>query len=546
MVSQGRGEGGGGAAARPGDLDLRDRRASFAALEAEVFDLLVVGAGITGCGVARDAASRGLRVALVEAADLAAGTSGRSSKLVHGGLHYLVRGEVGIVREAARERLALRRIAPHLAAPMPIVIPARSRLVRAGLRAVMAVYERLGQVAPAERHEAWDRARLTAEEPALDASRLSGAVVYPEYLTDDARLTVANARSAAASGAVVVSYAAVESFVVERGEARGAVVRDTLPGADRAARVRARVVVNAAGPWVDAVRRLADRAAPAEVQLTKGVHVVVERRRLPLRRVVLLRSPDRRTVFAVPRGRFAYLGTTDTFYPGPDRFPAITAADVSYLLESARRTLRVEPLGRGDVVAVWSGLRPLLGRRGEAPAEISRRHAILEGPAGLVTIAGGKLTSYRKMAELVVDRCLARLPQKAAPSRTESEPLPGGDLAGSLDAVRERLGRRGLSADEAARAASLYGSEAELACAGGVASEAEHAVLREGCLRLEDYWARRAARAYFDDEGGEAALAPAAERMGALLGWSPAEREREREACRARRASDMRVVREAK
>jgi len=527
-------------------LDLRDRRASFAALEAETFDLLVIGAGITGCGVARDAAMRGLRVALIDANDVGAGTSSRSSKLIHGGLRYLAQGQVGVVREAANERRALRRIAPHLARTNPMVLLAKSKKGIAALRAALWSYEKLGHVDAHEHHEAWDAGRLAAEEPCVVSEGFAGAVVYPEYLTDDSRLTLANARSAAGHGAVVVTYAAAEELILEDGRARGAVVRGALPGEAEGARINARIVVNAAGPWVDSVRRLEDRGAADRLQLTKGIHVVFRRARIPIGRTIIMNAQDGRSVFAVPREGFVYLGTTDTFYPRPEYWPEITGEDVDYLTDAAARVLDGGPFRRDEIVAVWSGLRPLLAAEGKKPSEISRRDEVMEGPGGVLSIAGGKLTSYRSMAERLVDQCEKELGRKPKPPPTAEEPLPGGDLAGAFEELHSRVQAHGLTPHEAERVARLYGSEALDLFAEGTlpAAEAAHAVLLEGALTLEDYWVRRSARSQFDEEGGLAALEPAAKRMGELLRWSPERRASEIEACRARRASEMRAVSE--
>jgi glycerol-3-phosphate dehydrogenase len=525
-------------------LDLRDRRASFAALEAERFDLLIIGAGITGCGVARDAAMRGLRVALIDANDIGSGTSSRSSKLIHGGLRYLLQKDVLVVREAANERRILRGIAPHLALTMPMVIPARSKIAIAQVRALMWSYEKLGRVDKEEEHEVWDADRLRVEEPHVAAEGLSGAVVYPEYLTDDLRLTLANARSAACYGAVVVTYAAADRMIIENGRAAGSVVRSTLPCSEEGAEVRARIVVNAAGPWVDAIRRLEDRGAKKRLQLTKGIHVVLSRDRLPIKWTIIMSTPDARRIFAVPRGQFVYLGTTDTFYPKPEYWPEITREDLDYLIDNAGHALDVGPFKGKDIVALWSGLRPLLGAEGKKPSEISRRHEIMEGPRGLLTIAGGKLTSYRSMAERLVNQCEKLLSRKPHPGPTAKEPLPGGDFTGTVHDLQSRVEGLGLAPYEAERATLLYGSEALsiFAKERGPAVEAAHAVKKEGALTLEDYWMRRSARACFDEDGGLAALEPAVERMGELLNWSVEEREGQVEACRARRTTEMRVL----
>ena len=527
-------------------LDLRDRRKSLAILGSEKFDLLIIGAGITGCGVARDAAMRGLRVALIDANDIGAGTSSRSSKLIHGGLRYLTQKDLFVVREAANERRVLREIAPHLSRTMPMVILARSKKGITGLRAVLWSYEKMGHVDKHEQHHIWDTDRLRIEEPAVMAESFSGAVVYPEYLTDDFRLTLANAQSAAHCGAVVVTYAAAEKIIIENGRAVGSVVRSTLPGEEEKAEVRARIIVNATGPWVDVIRRLEDSGAKEKLQLTKGIHVVFSRDRFPINQTIIMMTPDRRSVFAVPREGFVYLGTTDTFYPKPEYWPEITHEDIDYLTRIAVRDLHVGPLKDDDIVALWAGIRPLLGAKGKKPSEISRRNEVIKGPTGLLTVAGGKLTSYRSMAERVVNECEKDLGQKPSSCTTTDEPLPGGDFTGTFEDLQSRVEGLGLSPYEAERAARLYGSVALSLYeeGGGPAVEAAHAVKYEGALTLEDYWLRRSSRARFDKDGGMGALEPAAESMGKFLNWSHEERVLQIEGCRARRAKEMRPIRE--
>ena len=524
------------------DLDLRNRDTLFSALEGEVFDLLIIGAGITGSGIARDAAMRGLRVALVDAADIGAGTSSRSSKLIHGGSRYMAQGDLAVVRQAANERKVLRRIAPHLSLTNPMVIPARTKVQVQGIKAFIWSYEKLGNVDRTERHEVWTRKRLQQEEPLVRAAEFAGAVVFPEYLTDDARLTLGNARSAFGSGALVVTYAAAREIIKDGHRVAGAVVEGTLHGEERMARVRARIVINASGPWVDAVRLMEDAGAARKLQLTKGIHVVMSRNRVPVTRTIIMYAPDGRGLFVVPRGDHVYFGTTDTFYPKAEYWPEITHEDIDYLLGTAMSYLDVEPFADRDIVGLWSGLRPLLGEEGKKPSEISRRDEVMEGPGGLLSVAGGKLTSYRAMAEQIVDRCDKMLNRSSVHAPTAEEPLPGGDFSETFGALCSRIEACGLAPHDAERAALLYGSEA-LAVFGqeqGLAPEVRHAVLAEGALTLEDYWVRRSARARFDEQGGVADLAAAADLMGSLLGWTDAERERQIRSCREVRAIEMR------
>jgi glycerol-3-phosphate dehydrogenase len=512
-------------------LDFRDRASLFDGLDGTTFDVLVIGGGVTGAGVARDAAMRGLNTVLVEARDFASGTSSRSSKMIHGGLRYMAQGDLALVQEAATERKAVERIAPHLTRQTPFVIPAKNAAVTAKLRAGLWAFEKLGGVPKARRHEVWSASELEAKEPTIDVRGLAGAVVYPEYLTDDARLTLANVRSARAHGATVLSYAPVLSLLMEGGRAVGAVLSDALGGAGERARVTARVIVNAAGPWVDAVRHAEDGEAGARLQLTKGVHLVVDKRRLPIERTIIMPAADRRSVFAVPRGEVVYLGTTDTFHPDADYWPEITAADVDYLLEAAAARF-TQRLSRRDVLAAWSGVRPLVAQAGKSASDISRKDEVWTGPAGVLSIAGGKLTAYRKMAERIVDSVEEILERKPSPCLTAETPLPGGDVdpEGLAAALAPRLG----SAAEAQRVVGLYGSDAaSIADAGGgPAAEARYAVLQEGALTLEDYWARRSARAWFDLDAGLGSLEAAAKAMAPLLGWNASQIAVQVDACR--------------
>jgi len=513
-------------------LDFRDRTSLFRTASDRTFDVLVIGGGITGAGIARDAAMRGLDVILVEARDFASGTSSRSSKMVHGGLRYLAQGDMGLVKEAASERKILRSIAPHLARPMPFVIPARSRAAIATLKSAVWTFEKLGGVPKEERHEVWMKSAIPEHEPALRCDSLSGAVVYLECLTDDARLTLANIRSAKKSGAHILSYAPVTEITQRDGKATGAIVKSSLPGEDLQTEIKAQFVVNAAGPWVDAVRHLEDQHSAERLQLTRGIHVVLPRDKLPISRTVIMTASDKRSVFAVPRGDFTYLGTTDTFYPSTDYWPTIDVTDIDYVLDAANRTFNTDAVTQKDIQSIWSGIRPLIAQPGKSPSEISRRDEVWEGPLGVLSIAGGKLTAYRRMALRVVDQLQEKMRHKVTPSTTDKEPLPGGEQ--SIDAVlnHPNLGKLGESARE--RLAWLYGDEAPQIAAHGadIRAEVRQAVTFEGALTLEDYWSRRSARAWFDTAGGLVALKPAADEMAALLDWNDERKKSEIETCR--------------
>ncbi|HEX5776266.1 MAG TPA: glycerol-3-phosphate dehydrogenase C-terminal domain-containing protein, partial [Caulobacteraceae bacterium] len=280
-------------------------------------------------------------------------------------------------------------------------------------------------------------------------------------------------------------------------------------------------------PWVDALRRLEDGAAPERLTLTKGIHLVVPGDKLPVSRTVVVSTPDKRSIFAVPKRGMTYIGTTDTFYEGADYWPRIEAADVDYLLDAVAARFTTPRLARSDVTSAWSGLRPLVTEEGKNPSDISRKDEIWTGPHGVLSIAGGKLTAYRQMAQDVVDKVQRMLGAKPTRSVTATTPLVSGDV--DVEAVRAKLG---LGEREAERLVQLYGSEAPEAV-GGPAVEARRAVLFEGALTLEDYWVRRSARAWFDPDGGIGALEPAAKAMGELLGWSDEELLKQVAHCRA-------------
>ena len=509
-------------------LDLRDRSHLCRTLEGQVFDLLIIGGGITGAGVARDAAMRGLSVALVEARDFASGTSSRSSKMIHGGLRYLAQGDVGLVREAASERKVLHRIAPHLAQPTWFLIPSQNRATTAKLKAALWTFDRLGGVGTDDRHSILTPEEVAAREPVMRSDGLHRAIMYREYLTDDARLTLANIRSAQAHGAVVINYFAASRITA--GAATEIVCTSTLPGDERECSIRAKQVVNAAGPWVDALRQVEDSSSDARLALSKGIHVVVARDALPVKHTVIINTPDKRSIFAVPRGAFTYIGTTDAFYPDTDYWPKVERSDVDYLISATKIGLHAEGLSSDDVISVWSGIRPLVRQDGKSATDVSRKDEMWVGPSGVLSIGGGKLSAYRAMAERIVDKVAASAGKQVADCSTGEEPLPGGEHA-----VERSPALTPLEDAAAERLARLYGTEtgALRDDGGDVAAEARRAVLVEGAMRLEDYWVRRSGRAWFDDASGRASLAPAANEMASLLSWSPDRTKQEIENCHA-------------
>ena len=511
------------------DFNQTDRAASLKALSDQCFDLLVIGGGITGAGVARDAAMRGLSVALIEAQDLASGTSSRSSKMIHGGLRYLVAGDVAVVKESASERATLHRIAPHLAQKTPYVIPTstvRSKLV---LRGALWAYERLGGVERADYHEVWSKAELAEKEPLIERSRLNGAVVYPEFLTDDSRLTVATVRSAIDHGATVATY--LRATNIRKEQTFSIDAASTLPGEMTELTISARAVVNAAGPWVDQVCDL-EQPQPPRLALSRGVHLVFNHADLPVRHTVVMRTPDARRIVAVPLGQYTHLGTTDDYHPEHEYWPPVTDQDVRYLLATTQRAMPEATLSPDRIVSVWSGIRPLVGDgSGRASKELSRKDEVWTSPSGLLSVGGGKLSAYRAMAERIVDTVIDNHGFTAKSCATAEVHLPGGD------AVMLASDLTGIGDIHAERLARLYGAEAPnlLGNAGGdelVRAEVQQAVQKEGALRLEDYWARRSSRAWFDEGAGLPVLKQAATAMAEMLGWDDSRKAMEIENCR--------------
>ena len=393
------------------------------------FDLLVIGGGINGAGIARDAALRGLRVALVERDDFASGTSSRSSRLVHGGVRYLEHGYLHLVFESSRERRILLEIAPHLVRPLQFTWPLYrgGRIPRWKLAAGLWLYDLLAQLRTVRRHRTLGAAGVLALEPRLAHQGLAGGASYYDAATDDARLTLANVVDAARGGAVALNHAEVTSLVFEGQRAAGLTVRDRF--ARSTIEVRAAALVNATGPWTDAISRIESPSSRPAVLGTKGVHVAVPAERVGNRAAVTLLSPiDGRVMFVLPSGRHSIIGTTDTPTTENPFEVRATRADVRYLLDSANAFFPRAMLTAEDVVCAWAGIRPLIasGNSGD-PAAASREHEIAVGPRGVIAVTGGKLTTYRAMAEETVDLVQRRLALPVTPSVTATRPLPGAE-----------------------------------------------------------------------------------------------------------------------
>lgn len=452
------------------------------ALERTGFDCLVIGGGITGAGIARLAALQGMSVALVEARDFASGTSGASTKLIHGGLRYLAMGEFGLVRKALLEREQIRRLAPHLAEPRYLYMPADS-LGRLGLYwAGVSLYERLGRVPRELWHHRVTAAQMRHRFPHFDVQAFPWALAYCEYFTDDARLVVANLRGAVAEGAWVANHLPVLQLAASpAGRVEGAVVRCALSG--RELRIRARVVVNAAGPWVEQVMGLGAGSGALQLSLSKGVHLSVPRVRLPVSSPMFLTTEDGRPLFVIPRDDIVYFGTTDTAWQGaPDWSPGVSEADVAYLLRNLGRYFPSDAIGPGDCLTAWAGLRPLIAAPGAGDTRsLSRRDEVLRGGNGLISIAGGKLTGYRQMAAEAVAAVAGALGGALRPA---ADPvLPGWDGRPALEAQTDLLREFNIDAAAASRLWHLYGADAAEVLRRGVARVPGAGVLHGGELR---------------------------------------------------------------
>jgi glycerol-3-phosphate dehydrogenase len=574
------------------NFDARQRDQNLERLASEPFDLLVIGGGITGAGVALDAAGRGLRTALVERGDFAAGTSSRSSKLVHGGLRYLQQKEFRLVYEALAERQRLLRLAPHLVKPLPFLIPvfasgvagqARARAYARGVGTALWMYDATGGARIGKLHKRLSKREALELMPDLDGRKLAAGFLYYDARVDDARLTLTVVKTAASLGAAVANR--VEATGLLRsgpaaggagagpdagagGRIAGAVLTDRQTG--RRIESRASVVVNAAGVWADELRALDEGTNPHSIRPAKGVHITLPAGRPALDIAAVLSVPgDRRSVFVIPWGDRIYVGTTDTDYDGPLDDPQCTADDVDYLLGALNAWI-TKPVGRQEVLGAWAGLRPLVGGSGPAAeaaptsktADLSRRHSVRVAPSGLVTIVGGKLTTYRAMAEDTVDEAVRVIrrerPVRVPDSRSGSTPLFGADGYDELTepGAAERLG---LPADVVAHLAGRFGGHARAVAAmvrerpelgerlvpglPYLKAEAVYAVRYEMALTLEDVLSRRT-RALLLDAAASAGAAPAvAELIGPELGWSDEERARQVDAFlhlveRQRRAAD--------
>ena len=451
----------------------QNRIKTVAKLSKEKFDLVVIGGGITGGGIALDAASRGLKVALVEKNDFASGTSSKSTKLIHGGLRYLKQFDFWLVKEVGSERAIVHKLAPHLVLPEKMLLPLIENgsygkwLTSIGLK----VYDILAQVTGDDKRQMLEKKEALKLEPLLPKKILKGAGYYAEYRTDDARLTIENIKTSLQFGAEALNYASVEDFVYTDEKISGVKVKDAISGVDFT--IKSKYVISATGPWVDEIRTVNNSKKGKRLHLTKGVHLVFPKEKLPVKQSVYFDIPDGRMMFAIPRGKVTYVGTTDTNFNLDKDHVRTDLADAIYLLSAVNNMFPKINLEMDDIVSSWAGLRPLIHEEGKSSSELSRKDEIFTSDTGLISIAGGKLTGYRKMAERAVDRIAKSMEEEhqAKLKECHTEKIP---LAGNVDfkkfkhvkkyitEIHERIKVDGFTRHDAWFLVTNYGKQTEL------------------------------------------------------------------------------------
>ena len=486
------------------------------------FDLLIIGGGITGAGIALDATARGLKVALIEMQDFASGTSGRSTKLIHGGLRYLKQMEFKLVAEVGKEREIIHRIAPHLTKPEKMLLPIvkGGSLGKFSARIGMGIYEWLAGVKKSEWHKVLSVEETMAAEPSLRKDNLLGGILFYEYRTDDARLTIEVLKEAVSRGAVALNYLKATEFIYKNEIIEGVKAEDKING--KQFEIKASYVVNATGPWVDDLDDLDKKHDGHKLHITKGVHLVVDERKLPVKQSVYFDTYDKRMIFVIPREEKTYIGTTDTFYEGDLAHPIITSEDRNYLLKCVNDYFPESKLVLADIESGWAGLRPLINKPGKGPSEISRKDEIFISLSGLIIIAGGKLTGYRKMSQRVVDlltkKYLSNEKRNIPECSTDKIQLSGGKINGIdfSEFVKSQINNGielGLSVAETEKLINRYGSNIDIlySIIGKLKEEKSelpvilraqlvYAVEHEMCFTPSDFFIRRTSMLYFDIE----------------------------------------------
>lgn len=516
-----------------------NRTKDISRLKTETFDLVVVGGGATGTGIALDAAARGLKTALVEKRDFASGTSSKSTKLIHGGLRYLKQLDIGLVRETGTERAIVHRLAPHLVLPEKMLMPLieGGTYGKWGTSLGLMVYDFLASVEKEDRRQMLNKEEALQLEPLLDERVLKGGGYYAEYRTDDARLTIELIKTAARHGALAINYCCAVDFSYHDQMINGVNVKDELTGEEFT--ISARQVVSAAGPWVDKLRTKDKSLSGKRLHLSKGVHIVFPHHKFPLQQTTYFDGPDGRMIFAIPRGRITYVGTTDTTYKGSLERVVATKEDAAYLLKVITHAFPSIQLQESDILSNWAGLRPLIHEDGKSPSELSRKDEIFVSDQGLISIAGGKLTGYRKMAQRIVDLVMKKSDMPFVDCNTHNIPLAQNPIANAeavkalIESLEVQVTELGLDKYFAWYLVTNYGNqyqmildkmkdfkEDEPEVAFGRA-ELWFGVYHEMVARAEDFFVRRTGRLYFDIESIPKIKTATMDDLKDYLKWQP-------------------------
>jgi len=541
-------------------MSTATRTEALEAMASEELDVLVIGGGVTGTGAALDAVTRGLNTGLVEMRDWASGTSSRSTKLLHGGLRYLEMLDFGLVREALRERgLVMQKLAPYLTRPIPFIYPLTHKgwerlYVGSGILLYDLMAKEKGASKGVPNHKHLSKSTIMKLFPGLDPDVCVGAIRYYDGQVDDARHTMALARTAASHGAYVASRAQVIELVREAGRVVGAIVRDLETGKDY--HVRARSVINATGVWTDEMQQLLGEEGEFTVKASKGIHILVPRDRIKAKVGMILRTPTS-VLFTIPWHHHWIIGTTDTEYDLDKADPTASAEDIEYVLGQANRVLK-QKLTKDDIVGTYAGLRPLVAGNADSTAKLSREHLVIETTPGMIVVAGGKYTTYRVMAEDTVDAALKSMGKQAGPCVTKDIPIIG------VDGYRAAWNRRELLADRTglhvARIEHLlkrYGSLTEDVLALGeedasllepipgadayLKAEVVYSAREEGAMHLEDLLVRRTHINFEVQDRGVEAASVVADLMAKELGWSDEHRKSELDAYLKRVAAELKA-----
>ena len=524
-----------------------DRNRVLSGIEGDEYDVIIIGGGITGTGIALDCTTRGLKTLLVEMQDFAAGTSSRSTKLIHGGLRYLKQFEVKMVADVGKERAIVFENAPHVTHPEWMLLPIykKGTFGKYSTSIGLQVYDFLAGVKRREKRKMLSRDETLKKEPLLKKEGLLGGGYYVEYRTDDARLTIEVAKKAVEKGADLLSYTKMEEFLYTS-DARlsGVYIKDMLTG--KRFRVNGKKIVNASGPWVEKIIGMDRKIDGKSLLHTKGVHIVIDGAKFPLRQPIYFDTPDGRMVFAIPRNGKAYVGTTDTVFEDELQHPQVTVKDKEYLLKCIEFMFPAASVGLDDIESTWSGVRPLIHEAGKGPSEISRKDEVWISETGLITIAGGKLTGYRKMAETVTNllcKELRNVGVQSGSSITKDLKLSGGEfnnpkkLPNFITSKAREITSLGISIEDATNIAALYGTNTDVIVnlANEVLKETglplsitltlHYAIKHEMILTPVDYFMRRTGTIFFDINWVEAWKLSVIDYMAQFMEWTQERKE---------------------